>query len=79
MRSEGEIVHLLTIFKALGWGGVWHQVGYKVQDSNGLSGKVYGWKRWEQWCVAFDVEVGQIISYVDGVFDGARVSIPPFY
>ena len=73
MRGEGEIVNLITFFKALGWGGVWHKVGYKTMDTNGLAGKAYGWKRWEQWCVAFDMEVGQVISYVDGMDDGAGV------
>ena len=75
MKSEGEIINLVTVFKALGWSNTWHQVGYFVRASNGMElSKVYGWKRWEQWCVAFDMVAGQIVTYVDGLYDGATVS-----
>ena len=30
----------------------------------------YGWRKWEQWCIAFDMEVGQVFTYVDGDEDG---------
>ena len=75
MKSEGGIINLITVFKDLGWGGTWHRVGYKQMDSNGLAtSKLYGWKRWEQWCVGFDMVAGQIVTYVDGLYDGATVS-----
>ena len=75
MHEDGEVINLITFFKNLGWGGVWHMVDTKTMDSNGQAGKAYGWKRWEQWCVAFDMEVGQIFSYVDGHDDGKTVCI----
>ena len=78
MRGEGEIVNLITVFKALGWGGVWHRVGDKTMNTNGLAYIPYGWQRWEQWCVAFDMEAGQVISFVDGNDDGAGVSTSSF-
>ena len=31
----------------------------------------YGWRRWEQWCVAFDMDVGQVFTFVDGNEDGS--------
>ena len=73
MTGEHGGVNLITVFKALGWSGVWHNVFYKSAESNGQSGIAYGWKRWEHWCVAFNMEAGQIISYVDGQDDGAQV------
>ena len=56
---------------------MWQKVGNRTMDTNGLAIMEirYGWKRWEQWCVAFDMEAGQVITYVDGVDDGAGVSI----
>ena len=77
MKGEGGMVNLLTVFKDQGWGGMWHQVGNKTRDTNGLTHphKKYGWMRWEQWCAGFDMEVGQVFTYVDGLFDGAGVSI----
>ena len=77
MKGEGGLMNLITVFKDHGWGGMFHQVGNKTQDTNGLTypHKRYGWKRWEQWCAAFDMEVGQVITYVDGLFDGAGVDI----
>ena len=77
MKGEGGLVTLLTVFKDKGWQGTWHQVGNMTRDTNGLTypHKRYGWKRWEQWCAGFDMEVGQVFTYVDGLFDGAGVSV----
>ena len=74
ISSEGEVVNLITISKDLGWEPLFHTVGSTWHGSNGLSGHQYGWKKWEQWCVAFDMDVGQTITYVNGVDDGAQVN-----
>ena len=71
---HGGIVNLITFFKLLGWGGVWHVVNNAMTDSNGHAGKAYGWRRWEQWCVGFDMEVGQIFSYLNGKDGGSQVT-----
>ena len=64
---------MFTIFKKFLWPSVLHSTDGSVLSHNGGSMKArYGWRRWEQWCVAFDLDVGQVFTYVDGDEDGAR-------
>ena len=65
-------VNMLTIQKKFSWPSVQSIIDGNVGSFNGMSMKgAYGWRRWEKWCVAFDMEVGQIFTYVDGDEDGA--------
>ena len=77
MKEEAGFVNLITSYtvdfcspkKATLVGTYkWH-----TGVSNGLSGVGTRWQLWEQWCVAFDMEAGQTISYVDGLEDGEQV------
>ena len=70
-----DLVNLVTLLKSRGWPNYGHLVGINDRASNGFAEDRYGFERWEQWCVAFDLEVGQTITYVDGGYDGARVSL----
>ena len=63
---------MFTIFKKFLWPSVLHSTDGSVLSHNGGSMKArYGWRRWEQWCVAFDMDVGQVITFVDGEEDGS--------
>ena len=63
---------MLTIFKKFKWPAVLHSIDGGVGSHNGNARKArYGWRRWEQWCVAFDMEVGQVFTVVDGDEDGS--------
>ena len=75
MKSEGGIINFVTLYKDHGWSSTFHKVGYHEGGSNGMElSKVYGWKRWEHWCIAIDMVAGQVVTYVDGLYDGATVS-----
>ena len=71
IKDEERVVNLFTIFKKFLWPSVLHSTDGFVGSYNGGSMKArYGWRKWEQWCVAFDMEVGQVFTYVDGDEDG---------
>ena len=64
---------MFTIFKKWLWPSTNHATDGSVFSHNGGSMKArYGWRRWEKWCIAFDMVDGQVITYVDGEEDGAR-------
>ena len=65
-------VNMFTIFKKFAWPSVLNSIDGLVSSTNGGSAKArYGWRRWEQWCVAFDMVEGQVFTYVDGDEDGS--------
>ena len=72
MKAEDGIVNLIQFSKLYGWSGVFPTIGPNGYHKGGLSGFSYGWRRWEQWCVAFDLESGQGTSYVNGMDDGTQ-------
>ena len=76
---RGDLVNLVTLLKSRGWRNYGHLVGDHDRASNGFAYDLYGFQRWEQWCVAFDLEVGQTFTYVDGVYDGAEVSLGTYF
>ena len=49
-------------------------MGKRGNHKGGLSGYLHGWKLWEQWCAAFDLENGIITTYVNGLDDGTYTS-----
>ena len=64
---------MFTIFKKWLWPSTQHSIDGSVGSHNGGSMKArYGWLKWEKWCIAFDMIVGQVFTYVDGEEDGAR-------
>ena len=74
-----DLLNLVTLLKSRGWPNYGHLVGINDRASNGFAEDRYGFQRWEQWCVAFDLEVGQTFTYVDGVYDGAEVSVGTYF
>ena len=73
MKTEDGIVNLVNFRVRWGVSGIWPFMGSGAYHKNGLSGFTYGWKRWEQWCAAFDLESGQYTTYVNGVDDGTQI------
>ena len=70
--DEERVVNMFTIYKKFRWPAVLHSIDGSFGSHNGNARKArYGWRRWEQWCVAFDMEVGQIFTFVDGYEDGS--------
>ena len=72
MKAEDGIVNLIHFYKQFGWSGIWPVVGGHGYHKGGLSGYLYGWKRWERWCAAFDLENGIYTTYVNGLDDGTQ-------
>ena len=71
MVEQEMPVEMFSIWKKFTWPAVQKSINGVVGSHNGQSDKArYGWRRWEQWCMAFDIEAGQIIGYVDGDEDG---------
>ena len=63
---------MFTVKKMFGWPSVQYFIDGGAGSVNGNSKKAkYGWYRWEQWCVGFDMEAGKVFTYVDGDEDGA--------
>ena len=70
------MINFINLHRNL-YGTVWHQVFEEWKDSNGLgpfAGQGWWWYKWEHWCVAVDFEVGQVISYVNGIKDGDTIT-----
>ena len=78
-QMQQEIIPLLALAYNLGWASVHHTVGNKFKDSTGQLLKVYGWQKWEQRCVGFDYDVGKVVSYIDGAYDGSQVRGNEFF
>ena len=80
MKAEDGIVNLLHFFRRYGWSSVYTFVGKNDHFSTGgLSGFQYGWRRWEQWCIAFHLETGQGHPFVNGMDDGTKVPGQSWY
>ena len=63
---------MFTIMKMFSWPSHQHGIDGIVGSVNGGSKKArYGWRRWEQWCIAYDMDAGKVYTYVDGDEDGA--------
>ena len=75
MRGEHRMVNFVQLHRN-NYGSVWHEVHESYSESNGLgpiAGEGWDWYKWEHWCIAVNFEVGQVISYVNGISDGATI------
>ena len=61
---------MFVLSKMYGWPSTQHAIDGSVGSENGLSNIPYGWQRWEKWCLAYDLDMGKTIAYVDGKEDG---------
>ena len=71
---NSEINTLLTARHFWGWPQVWVSVGEKTKYFAGKSGIGHDWRRWQHRCLAFDFEIGLIVSYINGVEDGRDIA-----
>ena len=71
MRGEHRMINFVTLHRNW-YGSLWHDVHEKYAESNGLQ-FVHGWYKWEHWCAAVNFELGQVITYVNGNYDGGTI------
>ena len=70
--EEEYNVNMFSIFKRYAWPSMQSGLDGTVQSLNGFSSQArYGWRRWEQYCVAYDMINGKVYSNVNGDKDGA--------
>ena len=56
---------MFSAMKQFGWPSTQHGINGGV-GSNGGNSAAYGWRRWEQWCLTFDMINARITHYADG-------------
>ena len=75
MRGNYKMLNYMMIHRNF-YGSLWHMVHDVNSESNGMGpqqGQGYTWYEWEHWCVAINFEIGQAISYVNGIKDGDTI------
>ena len=81
IRGQHRMINYIVIHM-MHWDVQWITVHETKSLSGGLArvkGQGITWYDWEHWCLGVNFEDGQLITYVNGEFDGANINGDEFW